>query len=263
MKHESQSTLDSKHSSANIPFDSFGGEEAWLRKNMEATGLPLVNVKAVNRLIDLAGATGASPVIMLGGFHLLDHTMRFNDMYMDTMRKEQHAGVIVHELAHANSPLDSSLNHVYGSPEDIREAQSIVTNIGLQSLITGKYFSKYHKVLARQYKAGLIPLDKYLEEAFAVTVEMRFKNRNHLLQVSEAQQKILRRRFGKNSPFVSVTSRPNSTPEGIDKVLLKILPSNIRTVNDIDAHIEGYIKNFDNGKKRRRTFSFVNALSSD
>lgn len=265
MKTENHSInrTEDRHSSAHIPVDRFSGDEVWLRTKIESSGLPLTNIKAVKRYFDLESILGGAPITLLGGFHLVEHTLELNDAQLNMMRKEQHAGILIHELAHANSPLDAQLNHVYGSPENIKEAQSIVTSIGLQSLVTGKYFSKYHKMMAKQYKAGLIPLDRYLEEAFAITVEMRYKNRNHLLQVSEAQRNIMRRRFGKSSPFIAVTSNQNSKPEGIDKVLLRILPSHIKTVNDIDVHVSDYIKNFDEGKKKRRRVSLRNTIFND
>lgn len=204
-----------------------------------AIGLPIDNLRKLVRRPNDTGSEG-----VLGSWDNGPENYGEFSVYelLDKQIPEMRLGTLVHEGAHANSPLRQENAHFYGGEEERAQAELYVHNLAGQSLITGKYMTGYHKHLAKQLDANEIPLGTFIEETQAIASELALTNRAKLAQVEAAQHaKIDKlRQAGLVTPdlkAVNLLSHPSESGEaevdGIDKQMVALITG----VSDYDSLI--------------------------
>lgn len=157
---------------------------------------------------------------------------------------ESRLGTIVHEGAHANTPLRKQNAYLYGGEANRAEAEQFARNLAAQSLVTGKFMDSYHSQLAAELYNGDISLDIFAEETQAIAVQLGMTNRAKLEQVEQAQHRALDRMRGTGEPHglsrVNLISQVDHTGaitiDGIDKQLIALV-RDVHGHQDLMGHI--------------------------
>ncbi len=162
---------------------------------------------------------------------------------------ESRLGTIVHESAHANTPLRKQNAYLYGGETKRVEAEQYARNLAAQSLVTGKFMDGYHSRLAAELYNGEISLDLFAEETHAIAVQLGMTNRAKLEQVEQSQHRVLDRMrpYGQIDGLTKVNLvsqvdyNGNISVDGIDKQLITLL----RDIDDYKGliHHVGQLKN--------------------
>lgn len=162
----------------------------------------------------------------------------------DTQTPESRLGTLIHEGAHANTPLRIENAHLFGGEAERLEAQEYAHDLATQSLVTGKYLDGYHESLATQLRGNEITFDLFAEETQAIAVQLAMTNRARLAQTERAQHRQMDIHYP-NATQVNILSqtdhRGDVTVDGIDKQLIALV-QDVDDYQGLMGHV-GQLKN--------------------
>lgn len=227
-----------------IQFDrEFTAEQReWVEKAIAAPGMPLRNVRQVSYLGNDAD----------GKEQWLGHWQQYESQEGNLVYKGEVAlyknlekvpaigvlGTIVHEEAHANTPLYEGNFDLYGGRENMRRARQHAEVVAKRTIATHVYLNPYHAYLYKEFAEGRMDPGTFVEETHAIMTELAFTNREHLKQVSDAQAFKLGElsKDGKVKPKVDIL-------EGAEKTLIDLLSNggalrDIKTTDDLEEYID-------------------------
>ena len=158
---------------------------------------------------------------------------------LEKLPAEAQEGTVVHELLHEVSPLDERTARLFGGESERQAAISRASLVARQTLDTGVYLNGYHKALVEAHlrNPNEVDFDRLVEETNAIMGELRFTNRAHLEQVSQAQRV---RMIVRGIPgWVDVV-------EQAEQNLVKVI-GGIKDQDGLDRHITG-VRNWIKGQ---------------
>ncbi len=139
--------------------------------------------------------------------------------------------VLVHEIAHDVSPFSKfTVGESTG--------RNLVKAIAEQSMKTGIFLNRYHEQNAVEHKIAKDKnkqeaLDQFYEETWAILVQLRYTNSDHLRKVQEAQRAAAAQ---KGLAFQEIISAGDE-PAGIDAELQQTHFLDAKTAQEIDRRI--------------------------
>lgn len=187
-----------------------------VKTRMENFGLPLQNIEKVAYQPNDRGQEG-----LVGSYQPYTGEMVYYKS-LEKLPAIAQDGVMLHETAHSSSPFEEKNIFLYGSVEAATKARAHTEAVAKQSLETNTYLNGYQAALAEKLKSQEIDERRFLEETFAILVELRFTNPKHLEQVQESLNK-------KTKDAVDINS-------GIDQALISLMPE-INSQEQLDEHI--------------------------
>jgi hypothetical protein len=235
----------------NLPYEGFRSKEHRddLVDNIVAVGLPVVNYRSLhysqnrNDSHDYLGSWGAGSEVY-GQFTIYE--------LLERQIPEERLATVVHEGAHANTPLRKENAYLFDGEPGRAEAEQYAYDLADQSLLTNKFMTGYHKSLAEQLRSGKISRNLFAEETQAIATELALSNRAKLTQTEEAQHHRLEvmQSFGQVSRErtpINLSSRidkdGNALVDGIDKQLIQLL-NGVENYQDLIRHTGQLKSNF-------------------
>lgn len=202
---------------SSVEVTGFGEREVFIRRVVEAVGLPLNNVSKITFKESSAQDTVNSGV--LGSVHLETGELSFYKR-LEGLPEIAQLGVAAHELAHENDPHKKENAALYGSEQNMQRTADNVKALADQTKESRVFMNWYHKFLFQQLEAGKIDEPRFLRETHAIMIELRYTNPKHLEEVLESQ------------------NRKTSTQilDELDSTLLSLMP-HLRDKADLNQHI--------------------------
>ncbi|OGM05547.1 hypothetical protein A2125_02675 [Candidatus Woesebacteria bacterium GWB1_43_5] len=180
-------------------------QESWVKNSIRKIGLPTQNLRRVVYLgNDIDGRED-----WLGHWQRrnFDETHRgelalYKNLEDPNLPEIAHLETMVHELAHANSPLRPENSYNYGGEKNRQRFEHLSREVARQTKATKVFLNPYHAHLYQKLQSGEIDDDVFVEEIQAILVELRVTNPNHLRQVEAAQiRKMIMRGLGSSVSF--------------------------------------------------------------
>ncbi len=209
-------------------------EELGIKRCVAMVGLPVDNITSFHKKINDKGRED-----FLGSWGVGRHYGEFS-VYelLGRVVPEKKLGTVAHELAHANSPFEERNDSAFGGRETRESAADFAKRLASQTDRTGIFMNPYHRELHMRFREGRITFERFVEETWAIVVELALSNRAKLEQVHEAWRSKMDR-LGEGDHFVGViTEEGRDVPGGVDAYLIKL----IEEVNDVEglrAHADG------------------------
>lgn len=204
-------------------------------EHIQSIGLPADNIETVAYRPNQKGQEA-----VLGSYQPHDGTLTLYKS-LDKLPPIAQHGTIVHELAHSSSPLDPNNERFYGSEESIDTARNHAVAVAKQSELTGKFLNGYQAYLYRELKAKRVDQARFIEETYAIMMELRFTNPHHLQPVETAQKKQLAKMRERQDPE-ALSFEPVNISQGVDRTISALIPG-LETKSDIDEHADNLRKN--------------------
>lgn len=161
---------------------------------------------------------------------------------LDRQIPEKQVGTIVHELAHGSSPMVAENDRVFGSRQERLVAADLAVNIADQTIQTQVFLNGYHAYLYKRYVAGTLPggLETFIEETWAISLEMAMTNRKGLLQKQESQRQVAeelqKAKMWKGEVVQIITDPGSEEAAGVDKALLGLVDG-VSDMKDLRTHL--------------------------
>ncbi len=212
-----------------------------VEETIESTGFPTDNVN----LVDYKEAKRGEEDI-LGTFELYYGKLSLYKS-LEKLPLIAQGGTVAHEMAHSVSPLNDKNDRLFGGREQREAARDHVAAIAGQSIATRTYLNGYQAHLHRQLEADEIDESRFVEETFAIMVELRFTNPEHLKEVEKAQIAALKEinKGNKERPAIMPVAlmtggeAQRGSVSGIDRTISNLIPA-LKTKEDIDAHVANF-----------------------
>jgi len=214
----------------------FSGGTAEQQRRVSAivtqSGLSLENVKKI--IITEPGLREklllGDPENTIGGFSHATKILILKGEALNESSDTELRNLIVHELAHANSPFDKN-SKLYGSRAERLKARGIVMQIAKALEAANESLDEYHETLRQSSKLSKllhpfksIGKNRLHEETWAILVAMRYTNPEGLRRIEELMQEAHEKKIIKlRRPPKLLTDNESETPQGIDVALMSLL----------------------------------------
>lgn len=222
-----------------VPFDGFNLEQKKKVKNqLNTIGLPLGNIREVRYRPNQRGTEN-----VLGSFQPYDGVLTLYKS-LEKLPPIAQQGTMVHEAGgHGTSPFDPKNERMHGGRESMKQSRDFVIAVAEQTDKTRTYLNGYHAYLHKQLLEGNIEKGRFVEETYAILMELRFTNPAHLAQVEAAQHEKLKLyekiKNVKIEPVDLVSKRKYGKDvalSGLDTTIIKLIPR-IENYDDLENHI--------------------------
>lgn len=217
----------------NIPFEGFTAEQKKKVDNqLKIIGFPLDNVTRVRY-----GTNPKGKENVLGSFQPSDGVFTLYESVKKLPPIAQQ-GTIIHEVGgHGTSPFDPKNEKMHGGRESMEQSRDLVIAVAQQTDITRKYLNGYHAHLHKQLLNGQIDKRIFVEETYAILMELRFTNPVHLAQVEAAQHEKMKERGIEPVALVSKQKYGKEVAlSGLDATIMKLIPG-MKNYDDLENHI--------------------------
>lgn len=185
---EPEEPVDPAEHLAELPANGFESDQylARLQADIIAIGLPVDNFRAFQYEQNDSGYHSNPNAI--GGWGIGPENKGTFYIYslLDRLG-EYRLGTLVHESAHANTPMNPENTSQFGGEAKRQAAELFAKNLADQSLLTDTFLNGYHAYNAKEFRAGRMSKATFIEETQAIASELGVTNRAKLEQIQEVQ----------------------------------------------------------------------------
>lgn len=219
-----------------IAFEDFDDTRlAQVRKIIGECGLPLSQIRTISLRKGFIEQDGERPPTIARYDAQTGVLAISTEAFVPTGRLIR---ALVHETAHSYTPLKISRNKdsVIAIPGEEKTTE-FVRAVALQASETKIFINNEHAYVHTQYTSGKLSFYDFVEETWAILVDQRYTDPDHLRQVDDAQRKAMNAQ-GKKDTAVSLLSPLGAKKAtGIDAIVIEKIGLSSKNPAALERHI--------------------------